>query len=423
MATQSPQLSTIGRRPVRVFLDSADYSVLSDPKRCTGGLFDLKDRLTQWADSGDVEFWYSGTILSEMAPLEAQYADASVSRTEMLVRLCKRQAVISFERLLNVELSRLQEKSAECYVSEIHSYDGNWFPELTDVVSPITWLEGIRQLDASAKEHGLNREARRRLRRRLFKEGQPTEAMRSFLDSQQGTLNEIFELYPMREQDAAVLAKYVAGRATAQEAENAFLESLRDPRWMLRWFHNHHDGLTPFSEWVRGPSKAVVEAIQKAGHDAATLKAKCEQLRAFSTELGIQSEAPRINAAAWLLQQEEVLTRVAQALIARMHGNSTDTFTAEAIDRLAPGLATCVRVLHSSAWNSVGETARNPKESDWVDSLHSMYAPYVDIFRTDSYMAPIVQSKSERYGTVVVAKLGKLAEQIEARLNAVSNPL
>ena len=58
-----------------------------------------------------------------------------------------------------------------------------------------------------------------------------------------------------------------------------------------------------------------------------------------------------------------------------------------------------------------------PKKSDWVDSLHAMYAPYVDIFRTDSYMAPIVEAKVEKYGTTVVAKIGNLAEKIETRLS------
>jgi len=47
-----------------------------------------------------------------------------------------------------------------------------------------------------------------------------------------------------------------------------------------------------------------------------------------------------------------------------------------------------------------------------------MYAPYVDIFRTDSYMAPIVQEKVKKYETTVVAKIGNLAEKIETQLNS-----
>ena len=54
--------------------------------------------------------------------------------------------------------------------------------------------------------------------------------------------------------------------------------------------------------------------------------------------------------------------------------------------------------------------------SDWVDSLQAMYAPYVDIFHTDSYMAPIVAEKVKKYGTTVVAKIGDLADQKETRL-------
>lgn len=38
-----------------------------------------------------------------------------------------------------------------------------------------------------------------------------------------------------------------------------------------------------------------------------------------------------------------------------------------------------------------------------------MYAPYVSFFRTDRYMAPIVQAQVERFGTIVVGRLTELA--------------
>ncbi|MBN3844871.1 hypothetical protein [Burkholderia sp. Ac-20349] len=418
--TVQPTLASIdqNRHPVRVFLDSADYSVLSDEKRCTLKLDELREKLIQWSDSGDVEFWYSGTILSEMAPLESRYADASVARTDLLVRLCKTQALISIDRILQQELQNLGAGTPETASMAVYSYSGNWFPELTDIMSPVSWLESIRDLDITAKQHGLNRDARRKLQKQLFKNRQPTNAMRELLSRQEIALAEILQMYPMREQDALVLGNYVVGKATAAQAEEAFFASLRDPSWMIRWFHNHADKLSPVTDWVRGSADNMLKMIQQVSGDVEALKAKSKELRETGAALGIAPLVPAIDSAWWLSQQDKIVVVLAKQLAAQLYEISLESHTPADVDRLAPSLATCIRVFHSSTWNSAGTAARQPKKSDWADSLHAMYAPYVDIFRTDSYMAPIVEEKVKKYGTTVVAKIGNLVEQIEIRLNS-----
>ncbi|HBK43046.1 MULTISPECIES: hypothetical protein [unclassified Polynucleobacter] len=405
------------RRPIRVFLDSADYSILSDEKCCTPQLDELRERLIRWADSGAVEFWYSGTLLSEMAPLENQGIDASVRRSELLVRLCKTQALISFDRILQMELQNLSLRVPETASLVVYSYSGDWFPEMTGVISPASWLEGIRELDVAAKQHGLNRETRRKLKKQFFKNGQPTNAMNEILAKQEIALAEILQQYPMREQDALVLGKYVTGKATRAQAQEAFLASLRDPSWMIRWFYNHSDKLSPFTDWVRGSSDSMLEVIQQTSKNISILKGEVEKLRESGSELNISPLFPAIDTLWWLNQQDELVVALAKRLASQPSNISLQGHTSADVDRLAPGFATCIRVLHSSTWNSIGQSTRQPKKSDWADSLHAMYAPYVDIFRTDSYMAPIVKEKVNKYGTAVVAKIENLAEQIETRLN------
>jgi len=196
-------------RPVRVFLDSSDYSTLSDERRRTPELNEIRERLIQWADSGDVEFWYSGTVLIEMAPLSAGAVDASVARTELLVRLCNTQALISVDRILQYEFQNLSAEAPTVSLLPFYSYSGDWFPELTDVISPVSWLEGIREFDIAAKQQGLNRQSRRKLHKQLFKKGQPTTGFLGVLTQQKFAFDEISQQYPMREQDAEVLWDYV----------------------------------------------------------------------------------------------------------------------------------------------------------------------------------------------------------------------
>lgn len=267
------------RYPVRVFLDSADYSTLTDEKRLTLELIALRDRLIRWEDTGDVEFWYSGTILSEMAPVEGRCVGASVARTDLLVRLCNTQALISVDRILQYEFQNLSAEAQKISFLPVYSYSGEWFPELTDVVSPVSWLEGIRDLDVAARRQGLNRESRRKLHKRLFKKGQPTTRLLGFLTQQKVAFDEISQQYPMREQDAEVLWNYVMGKASASQATEAFLASLRDPRWMLRWFYNNSDKLSPITTWARSPSDGILQMIQQISETASGLKETSKKLR------------------------------------------------------------------------------------------------------------------------------------------------
>jgi len=50
--------------------------------------------------------------------------------------------------------------------------------------------------------------------------------------------------------------------------------------------------------------------------------------------------------------------------------------------------------------------------------MHAVYAPYVDIFRADSFMAPYIARQSNKYGTTTVAKLVDLSKAITERLTA-----
>ena len=60
----------------------------------------------------------------------------------------------------------------------------------------------------------------------------------------------------------------------------------------------------------------------------------------------------------------------------------------------------------------VATTPRKAKLSDFPDAMHAMYAPYVDVFRADSFMAPHVNRCVQRHSTIVVSKLDELVTSI-----------
>ncbi|MBW8311125.1 MAG: hypothetical protein K0M64_03730 [Rhizobium sp.] len=116
----------------------------------------------------------------------------------------------------------------------------------------------------------------------------------------------------------------------------------------------------------------------------------------------------------WQALPDVLLRDVIERLV-KEQGNAV-VFSVDDANNCCPGISTTIRVMISSLRNSFSSMSRIPKESDFADAVHTMYAPYVTIFRTDRYMAPIVSKQVSAYGTHVVRRLLDLPDAIEEAL-------
>lgn len=392
-------------RPLKVYLDSSDFSSLSDPRQLARGLDSILQFLRQSINDGRIKCYYSATHICEMAPLQAAYADASQRRADLLVELCGRNAMVSQDVLFDAELSYALDSSAPR--PQIIAPEGDWFPDGLEDISPT----GMQQFGASLQESigdmNLNRKARRLADRKAFKRGKPRAALRNAAvsNARYGSLAEMLQIYPMRPQDARVLSRYAVGDATPAEATAALRESLRDPHWMMLWFEKHHAKLTPFIDWVRSPAVEMKKNLDEMALQATSM-------RQLDLTFGTNFAEDYFASLKWAEMQEELLVRIAIRLSQPL-GRSGQELTSLIIDERCPGLSVGVRSLHS-AWRSTTFTApRKVKLSDFPDALHAMYAPYVDIFRADSFMAPLIQKHSHKFGTTIVSKVIGLPHAIE----------
>jgi hypothetical protein len=397
--------------PLRVYLDSSDFSTLSNPRR-TPELSLLRDCLVEFAEAGKVQFLFSAAHLMEMAPLEATYTAAAANRADLLVELCGRNALISIDRLIDAELDKLSCRTS--WPVQAISTRGEWYPNWGNLISPVQWADAIKEVDYTSRQHGLNRHQRRQLKGKLFKDGKPkTLARRIVSGDETGNVNkELLERYPMRPQDFEVLLRYVGGKATKNEANEAFLESLRDPSWMMRWFSQHHTTLSPFIDWIRDSGRTFLDLSENVAKMA-------ESALLQSRELNSKFTPDLLTPVGWLKFQEEMLLSVVKRLLIKQQAEITTFINAADIDEHCRGISTFIRTMHSTLRDVISETPRQPKRSDLPDGLHAMYSPYVSIFRTDSYMAGHVRRHAARYGTEVVAKLNQLVPTIESRLQSV----
>jgi len=393
--------------PLRVYLDSSDYSVLSDPGKAAREAPGVLDALQRLRDSGLVEFFFSAAHLTEMAPVQPNYVDAALRRGSMLVALCGGNCMVHHETLFRAEVSAALGLSSNVF--EPTDRTGTWFPEGAAEMSPVTEADHLRSVKSTIDEVLPNapRAQRRQAQKMLTKGGKLRPALRNALKrgAEDGDLNKILSLYPMRPDAARVLARYVAGTATAADATAAFESSLRDPRWMIQWFDKHHDKMTPFISWARGPAAQLTD---KVGELARLVESA--RTNPFLTEEDLML---MYGPAKWEEWQTNMLLGIVNRLAESLKPGAK--LNAALIERHCPGISTAIRSLHS-AWRSVTfENPRKPKASDFVDSLHAAYAPYVDVFRADGFMASHVAKQVAQFGATVVPKLSSLPEILRQR--------
>ena len=229
---------------------------------------------------------------------------------------------------------------------QVLSKDADWFPDIEDAISPVQWADLARGIDSAIKERGLSREHRRTLKRQLFKASQPKPLMRQWLANQDasGDLADILRLYPMRPQDARILGRYVLGQATTEEAQEAFLESLRDPRWMMQWFAAHHDRLTPITEWLRGPSRDMANRVREVA-------SRAKEARRLRVASGAAIRVGMLTISGWLEAQDLLLLNVANRLLNEFYPGAIPVKAAELVDTRCPGLSSAIRSFHSALWD------------------------------------------------------------------------
>lgn len=394
--------------PIQVYLDSSDYSKLSDPNGVSDQLLSIKERLLSWSKSGEVVFRFSAAHIIEMSPIESKAEHAAEARAEFLSELCGLNALISFDELMLAELKRYAVNDPELKIDP-YCDDGNWFPSTGEGIFSVLGEDRLSPSNLMPRLNGLSRDAKRKAERELFKNGRLREgAKRNILAEADDAIQAILAQFPMRKHDANILVRYMIGDATKAEADDAFYASLRDPNWMMQWFRNQRDSMMPIIEWLRAPAKRLQEGMATASN--ASL-----QLRKIHKDSGSNSGPPELSAKARAEMRQRWLQSISKSILEAKQ-IVPPQFDLTRLQGLAPGFSTGVSVSNDTLWASASERPRESMPSDFVDAVHSMYAPYVHVYRTDAFMAPLVSNYVKSSDTAVVGKLTSLTGVIEAYL-------
>lgn len=405
---------------ITCYLDSQDYSTLTDAKTLTADRIHIRKALLDFARERKVRFVFSAAAVSEAVAITPESTHLAELKAELLGDLCGTNALISFDRLLHAEVLALARQGDP--PRNMLDPNGNWFPEIPAAKKNEMPWQQIRELAESDLEgKGLSRQQRRAAVRKVIKHDEPRGAFLSHLEKQSPSTfaEEIIKQYPMKDEYAEVMARYGLGRATEKEFREAFLASLRDPRWMMKWFATNHALSSPIADIVRKPGRELGQGLRNiidvSIRWASGLKVSCLDL----DPTGRNGEIAR----RWMeMQGGQLLSLLRRA--ADTHNILLADVTPEDIDKHCPGISTTVRALYSSAWENIaGSRKEAPSNSQPVDALHAMYAPYVRVFRTDKFMAPHIQKQVNRYGTVVVPRLTQLVGVLEREIQRDASSL
>lgn len=409
--------SSAKEQMITCYLDSQDYSTLTDPKALTADRIRVRKALAKFAREGTVQFVFSAAAVSEGVAVSPDAVHLAERKAELLSDLCGTNALVSFDRLLYMEIAALAEQRDP--PRDMLDPYGNWFPEIPFEETTDTPWQRVRQLaEDELNSMGLSRQQRRAEVRKLIKNGKPRGVFKSQLEKQNPKTfsMEIIKQFPMKPEYAEMMARYSLGRADEKEFTEALLGCLRDPHWMMKWFTTNHAISSPIADIVRRPGRELGELLRKLTDASICWASTLIESGIDCDPTGRRGEISR----RWMEMQDGQLVGLVQSA-ANAKNLILESITSTDIDRHCPGISATVRTLYSSVWDNVaGARKEEPSDSQPVDALHAMYAPYVRVFRADRFMAPHVQKQVNRHGTIVVPRLAHLVEILEKEIQRAS---
>ena len=398
---------------ITCYLDSQDYSALTDPKQDSFERRRIKEALRYLARSKQVRFAFSATAVCESVAITADATHLAELKAELLTELCGSNALVSLDRLVRAEVSSLARGFSP--PRDMLDPNGRWFPEIPIEESPgQPWERMLDLAEEEMKVMGLSGKERRAKRRTLMKNGKPSRMLVSQLAQQDPTVfvTELLKKYPMRPEHAEVMGRYALGKATEKDFNEALMDSLRDPRWMMKWFTTQHALSSPIADVVRKPGRELGQAMRSLAEIAARWAMTLHDAGLDTDPTGKRGEITL----RWQEMEERQLIAITQRL-ASWIGIELGELEARDVDTHCPGISTGIRSMYSSVWMNVGGGRREKiSDSQPVDALHACYAPYVQVFRADRFMAPHIQKQVGSAGTIVVPRLSQLVETLEKQL-------
>lgn len=388
-------------RPIQIYLDSSDFSDLSNLENKPPEYKDVLDYLITMRSRGVINMCFSEAHVIEAAPTSLAAIPAAMRRFRTIKQLCGKNSLIHPIDVIETEVS--QDSVGLHNNTDVRRSDGTWMPALVDVSEFIPNVEQIVLDDV--KQLG------RAERRKYLKNGKPTA--RWYAEMREANVGEweaIANHLPLSTGAIRTVQQYFTGAASRDDALRALHNSITDLEVFGHWYTKDWSAASAMSQHLR----EIGDEFKRALRDA---RKQFEILMQSHTAAG---EDPKKFLALSIRAFYEVLAESSDQLARDIAGGMgavskpmDDPWSA------APGLTCSVTLaMHVARRSVASQHPRDPKGSDFPDAYHAVYLPYVDIFRADGFMAGMLSECKLPFSTLIVEKLLQLPAKIEEILDA-----
>jgi hypothetical protein len=402
-------------RPLQIYLDSSDYSVLSDamdnPSHPAAELF---GKLCQWVDIGKIEIRFSSVHVIEIAHIEDTAKDAALRRAKCIARLSNGKCFrfwleMPARECLNILTGRP-------IYDGLTSNTGEWHPDLSGEAQALQkmLMDGFKEI---LEKTATNRHQRRSIRRRFFpKDRLSKEGVELLQTGRDELLESLAQRFPLSERFFRddLMLRFAAGGIDAIEIVDEMGIVFRDVERFVGWTYDTQDKDRKMTKWLRAHGRELGDTIAGVRAQIDALEVEDEQLSKFHGTIRTIAEQK---------VQELRISRLSQirSEIGQLNlSNSPSDDEWRSLQELQLG---CIPSLDAQVLAFCEHFRRNlqmrrkPKASDTGDILHLIHLPYCDFFRTDGDASETAKPIASIFKTMVVPKLRELPQRIDDVLN------
>lgn len=340
------------KKPLTVYLDSSDYSNLSQKNDTK--YRDCLTELKSFSASGHVDYVFSMYVVSEMAPLTIQSIDMAKKRIKLMNELCS-YSLIDFKQLAEAEINNLQKNKSIHVLKRKELWISESIVPLEKLKLKIVNKREMDEFNKIAYQHSVDNKA------------------------------------PLLVSVISLAQKL--GLLKGQKVESILLSEMRNINFLLDMIDYRFEFSLQLSKIVRESSANFYGSINEIINDYPLLSFSGDE---------------------WISNANEFLMKFIQEMYKNARPNLAFSYSVDEVMRTCPGISMGIMSGRLALQDSFAvKNHRSIKESDLVDSMHAIYVPYVDIFRSDKYMSRHITKAG---GSNVISNLLDLPDEIRRRL-------
>lgn len=374
-----------------------------NPAKRTSEIIELESQLLNWQMQGFIELRFSHVHLLEAAATHHKYAEAASRRFSLIKNLYKLKCFISPIKILENEARILSATNDLENKIMIFNNEGDWFPDFVnnDVTDDLeaNVHEALNMIQNRA-------ERRKKQKEYLDKKGKLKIESRKMLFESKDLRISMASKFPISSEaiEASLKSYYTTG--SPQVFLESIQQSLTDLDKLGHWYERHWGVISPISSCLR---EIGMDLLKSADLNIKVLRKSIKENKILARD--------NTNFLNFANESLNNLIRDMPINFARKLAVSLGLNAVKAPNWiLTPSLFTMTTLAgHIFKTNTL--TERNAKVSDFGDIYHLTYLPYVDIFRADTFISPVINAARLPFKTIVVSKLIELPDAIEKTIN------